>query len=315
MRAAAAQAGIQLSWGSVVPGLNKRPRYSARGRVGDVTWKRRQSAPRGAPESIALRGRARLALRRLQIRKCAAVSTIPVTNASVQEYSKAWRTNLVTVRSPFTTQGPPSSAARLTPLLKLGGKVAAGCPNLSSGTPVGRGLHGLQGCPLSNAQCQQLDNAQSDKEDRESYGIIIEPMPIASMHDVCVHSPPGNAQVFLWFQTEWDRMSLCERPERMVWPAHDMTYPRSCTTSRLRCSSVRLNSRTAAASAASRLGACTSPSTCAFLRISDARQEREAAARGLLSRDNWRRQAPSWKTPPALSPWGTHTPRRGARTS
>jgi hypothetical protein len=245
----------------------------------------RQSAPRGAPESIALRGRARLALRRLQIRKCAAVSTIPVTNANVQEYSKTWRTNLVTVRSPFTTQGPPSSAARLTQLLKLGGKVAAGCPNLSSGTPVGRGLHGLQGCPLSNAQCQQLDNAQSDKEDRESYGIIIEPMPIASMHDVCVHSPPGNAQVFLWFQTEWDRMSLCERPERMVWPAHDMTYPRSCTTSRLRCSSVRLNSRTAAASAASRLGACTSPSTCAFLRISDARQEREAAARGLLLAD------------------------------
>jgi hypothetical protein len=23
----------------------------------------------------------------------------------------------------------------------------------------------------------------------------------------------------------------------------------------------------------------------------------------------------SWTTPPALSPWGTHTPRRGARTS
>jgi hypothetical protein len=67
----------------------------------------------------------------------AAANTIPVTNASVQEYSKTWRTNLVTVRSPFTTQGPPSSAARLTPLLKLGGKVAARCPNLSSGIPVG----------------------------------------------------------------------------------------------------------------------------------------------------------------------------------
>ena len=38
-------------------------------------------------------------------------------------------------------------------------------------------------------------------------------------------------------------------------------YARSCTTSRLRCSSLRLNVCTAAASAASRLGACTSPRT------------------------------------------------------
>jgi hypothetical protein len=73
------------------------------------------------------------------------------------------------------------------------------------------------------------------------------------------------------------------RPAHYGWRGSPAVQPRSCTTSRLRCSSVRLNSRTAAASAASRLGACTSPSTCAFLRISDARQEREAAARGLLA--------------------------------
>ena len=57
------------------------------------------------------------------------------------------------------------------------------------------------------------------------------------------------------------------------------------TTSRLRCSGVRPNVRTASASAASRLGASTSPSTCAFLRISDARQERDAVARGLVLAD------------------------------
>jgi hypothetical protein len=55
---AAAQAGMQLSWGSVVPGLNKRPRYSARGQVCmSISTGAQQSAPRGAPESIALRGR------------------------------------------------------------------------------------------------------------------------------------------------------------------------------------------------------------------------------------------------------------------
>jgi hypothetical protein len=53
---AAAQAGIQLSLGSVVPGLNKRPRYSARGQVGDRPQKRRQSAPCVAPESIIAKG-------------------------------------------------------------------------------------------------------------------------------------------------------------------------------------------------------------------------------------------------------------------
>ena len=38
-------------------------------------------------------------------------------------------------------------------------------------------------------------------------------------------------------------------------------HPRSCTTSRLRCSSVRLNALTAAASATSRLGALMIPRT------------------------------------------------------
>jgi len=54
--------------------------------------------------------------------------------------------------------------------------------------------------------------------------------------------------------------------------------PRSCTTSRLRCSSSRLNAFTAAASAPALSGASTKPRAWARLRISDARRER----RGVL---------------------------------
>jgi hypothetical protein len=58
--------------------------------------------------------------------------------------------------------------------------------------------------------------------------------------------------------------------------------PAAATTSRLRCSGLRLNVRTAAASAASRLGACTSPKELGALRMRDARQERDAAPRGFV---------------------------------
>jgi hypothetical protein len=162
----------------LVPGLNKRPRYSARGQVGDQM--RRQSAPCAAPESIALRG--------------AGLSACPalISNKEVRGGNYDPRYKHEHARKQHNVDGEAghctlpilrtSRAAGITPLLKVGGKVTAGCLNLGSGTPVGRGLHGLQGCPLSNAQCQQLDNAQSDKEDRESYGIIIEPISIR-MHD------------------------------------------------------------------------------------------------------------------------------------
>jgi hypothetical protein len=70
---------------------------------------------------------------------------------------------------------------------------------------------------------------------------------------------------------------------------------RSCTTSRLRCSGLRLNARTASASAASRLGAST------FLRISDPRQERDAMARGIRAERNLQNVAHIVAQPPFQS--------------
>ena len=76
--------------------------------------------------------------------------------------------------------------------------------------------------------------------------------------------------------------STAGRLGRLDWK---VSQPRSCTTSRLRCSSLRLNVRTAAASAASRLGASTIPRTWARFRMSDARQERDAVPRGFVLAD------------------------------
>jgi hypothetical protein len=80
------------------------------------------------------RGAVSAASRRFQIRKCAAVRTIPVTTANTQENSTTSMTSLVMIRSPRNT---PPSLARLRPLLKVGGKVTVRCQNLSSGIPVG----------------------------------------------------------------------------------------------------------------------------------------------------------------------------------
>src|SRR6516162_9335006 len=68
---------------------------------------------------------------------------------------------------------------------------------------------------------------------------------------------------------------LCEVAHRRDPPLCDRgPYPRSCTTSRLRCSSSRLNAFTAAASADARSGASTKPRTWPCLRMSETRQER-----------------------------------------
>jgi hypothetical protein len=66
----------------------------------------------------------------------------------------------------------------------------------------------------------------------------------------------------------------CDGNSHLFYDGHAENGPRSCTTTRLRCSLLSPNVRTAAASAASRFGASTSPRTWARLRISDTRQLR-----------------------------------------
>ena len=82
-------------------------------------------------------------------------------------------------------------------------------------------------------------------------------------------------------QTSASGLFPCVFQEYFLGGCAGLNQPLSCTTSRLRCCGLRLNVRTAAASAASRLGASTSPSTCALLRISDAR--RDLARRSMAS--------------------------------
>ena len=87
----------------------------------------------------------------------AAASTTPVTNASVQEYSKKWRTNLVTVRSPLLLRAPRSSVAGLTTLLKLGGKVTARCPKFKQRYLSGAG-EGSSACRRALYQMPNTSN-------------------------------------------------------------------------------------------------------------------------------------------------------------
>ena len=82
---------------------------------------------------------------------------------------------------PITTQSPRASAAGLTPLLKLGGKVTARCPKFKQRYPSG-GLLGLQARALSNAQDEQRHEADATEQRRESHRIVFEPMPIRK-HD------------------------------------------------------------------------------------------------------------------------------------
>jgi hypothetical protein len=77
----------------------------------------------------------------------------------------------------------------------------------------------------------------------------------------------------------------CDGNSYLFYDDHTEKGPRSCTTSRLRCSLLSPNVRTAAASAASRLAASTTPRTWARLRISDTRQLRLSDAAVFLSGD------------------------------
>jgi hypothetical protein len=141
-------------------------------------WAPRRQAVSLKPEGA---GRSRLAPRRFQIRKCAAVRMIPVTIANMQENSTTSMASLVMIRSPRNT---PPSLARLRPLLKVGGKVTTGCLNSSSGIPVGLVCisPSLQAGALSNAQCEQRYEADAREQHRECQGIIFKPIPIR-MHD------------------------------------------------------------------------------------------------------------------------------------
>jgi hypothetical protein len=83
---------------------------------------------------------------------------------------------------PITTQSPRSSAAGVTPLLKLGGKATARCPKFKQRYPRGGGFLGLQTRALSNAQHEQRHEADATEQRRESHRIVFEPMPIRK-HD------------------------------------------------------------------------------------------------------------------------------------
>jgi hypothetical protein len=92
--------------GSAVPGLNKRPRYSCAGPSWGYVHKSAGSLRPVARQSQSpLKGRARLAPRPLQMRECAAVSTIPVTSTNMQENSTMSMTRPI-VRSPIYKHAP-----------------------------------------------------------------------------------------------------------------------------------------------------------------------------------------------------------------
>ena len=93
----------------------------------------------------------------------AAASTTPVTNASVQEYSKKWRTNLSRYAPHYYSEPPLSSATGPTPLLKLGGKVTVRCPKFKRRylSGAGEGSSALQARALSNAQHEQRHEADA----------------------------------------------------------------------------------------------------------------------------------------------------------
>src|SRR5260370_29194078 len=113
--------------------------------------------------------------------KFAARITIPVTNANVQENSTRSMTSLVTVRSPSTG---PFSCRGLRPLLEFGRKVTAGCPKNGQRWRIAAHPSSVHAKPqeieqmepggrFSNDQRQQLNNAHSDDQHCERYGIVI----------------------------------------------------------------------------------------------------------------------------------------------
>jgi hypothetical protein len=112
--------------------LGKNDRYRAAPALyctGKARLRSRQSAT-GCEVALVLatrRGAVSAARRPLQIRKCAAVSTIPVTSANMHENRTTSMASCAMVHPHAHT--PPSHATELTALLKHGGKVTAGYQN------------------------------------------------------------------------------------------------------------------------------------------------------------------------------------------
>lgn len=105
--------------------------------------------------------------------------------------------------------------------MKLVGKVAARCPNLSSGIPVGlvckRPLY-------SNAQYEQRQNADAGDQHCECHGIVFEPLPI--------HDDPHCVTpiFFLGLRIDGHLTSMCDADHRMDCFAQGLRKERAPAT-------------------------------------------------------------------------------------